>query len=201
MEINVIKTKIGQLRDAERNVKSLLGELVPVVTARIHDHQDVDSANLLVLALTPINQKKVLSFFKQFSGHHIKEDVVTKRIKPFNKGDETIDGYQVAKDAWDTFVESGMNFWQWAVLKAERPESTEIDMDKLRKQVDSVTKKVKKALDAGAIDTTTAIQMLTSGLMTQDDLMKGLSAMFKAEAAVSQVAHAATLVKPATAGA
>ena len=67
MELNVINTKIGQLRTAEGQVKTLIAELIVAVTQRIHEHNEVDSANAFLLALTPINQKKALSFLKKVS--------------------------------------------------------------------------------------------------------------------------------------
>lgn len=192
MELNIIKSKIGQLRTAEGQVKSLIGELVIAVTDRIHEHDDVDSANAFIVALTPLNQKKVLSWFKEHGGHKIQEGILTKRIKEYSKGTTKVDPYKDAYDRYQSFKDTGLNFWQWAVQNKPTPEAQVLTLEQLAKKARKLNESMKEALEANIIDRTQALQMLLGDVMSQEDLMASLAAMVKAEAAVSQIAMAAT---------
>jgi hypothetical protein len=185
MELAVIKQKIGQLRTAEGQVKALISELIVAVVQRVHDHNDVDSANNFLLALTPINQKKCMAFIKEFTGHSTAEGIVTTRRKSYIKDGEKVDPYQEAFDKFESFKASNMNFWQWAVLKKE-PKDETVTIEDVQRAAKKANKVMAQAMQQGIVDKTAAIQMLVGNLMTQDDVMLVLQAMIKAEEAVTK---------------
>lgn len=190
MELNVINTKIGQLRTAEGQVKTLIAELIVAVTQRIHEHNEVDSANAFLLALTPINQKKALSFLKEHSGHKTEEGILTKRMKDYVKDGEKVSPYTVASDKFDAFIASGMNFWQWAVMKKEKVESP-ITLDDVAKKAKKAREAMTEAIEAKVIDKVQAFEMLIGGVLSQDDVMSILASMAKAEDVLTAAAREA----------
>lgn len=185
MDKRIIEGKIATLRTAEGQVKALIAELVIAVVDRVHGHDDVDTANLFLLALSPLNQGKVLGFFKEHVGHKVEEGILTKRLKPFIEKGVSIDPYKNASDKFDAFKESNMTFWQWAVAK--KPKGS----NKLT--VEAVAAKAKKARDAvceamneNVIDKAQAFTMLLGDVMTMEDIMSILSAMTKTQEAVDK---------------
>lgn len=188
MELNIINEKIGQLRVAEGQTKSLIAELIVAVTQRVHEHNEVDSANAFLLALTALNQKKVLSFFKLHCGHKIEEGILTKRRKPYVQDGVKHDPYKEASDAFDAFMQSGMNFWQWAVAKRDKEEKP-VTLDMVAKKAKAARELMSEALQSGIVDKVQAFEMLLGGVISQEDIMAVLGSMVKAEAAVSQAAH------------
>lgn len=189
MELNIIKDKIGQLRTAEGQVKTLVSELIIAVTDRIHEHDDVDSANLFLLALTPINRKKALSFLKAHSGHKVEEDILTKRRKEYIEKGEKVDPYKEAHDKFEDFKASGMDFWQWAVAKVEKVEKP-VTLDVITKRAKAARDALSEGLIAGVVDKVQAFEMLTGGVFSYEDLNMMLGVMAKAEDAVTQAAKA-----------
>lgn len=195
MELNVIKQKIGELRANESGAKALIAELVVATVDRIHEHNEVDSANNFLLALSPLNKKKVESFLKKHSGHKFEQGMLGKRAKDYIKDGKIVSAYTECKDAFDAFKGSGMDFWQWVNLKNKASKDESVTLDVITKRTKKAVDAIKEGLEIGIIDRTMALQLLIGDVMSQDDLMQGLSAMFKAEAAVSKVAMAATVVK------
>lgn len=187
MELAVIKTKIGQLRTAEGQVKALVSELIIAVTDRIHEHNDVDSANLFMLALTPINQKKALSFFKAHAGHKVEEGMLTKRQKDYVKDGAKVSPYTEASDKYDEFRQSGMNFWQWAVAKKDK-EDKPVTLDAIAKKAKQARELVADGLAAGVVDKVNAFELLTGGVFSFEDMQMVLKAMADAEDAVTVAA-------------
>lgn len=187
MELKIINEKIGQLRVAEGQTKSLIAELIVAVTERIHEHNEVDSANAFMLALTPLNQKKVRSFFKAHAGHKMEEGILSKRHKAFVKDGEKVDPYQQAHDAFDAFKQSGMNFWQWAVQTKSKEEKA-ITLEDVAKRATKAREAMIEGIQAGVVDKVQAFEMLTGGVLTFEDIQQVLAAMLKAEEAVTQAA-------------
>jgi hypothetical protein len=187
MELKIINEKIGQLRVAEGQTKSLIAELIVAVTERIHEHNEVDSANAFMLALTPLNQKKVRSFFKAHAGHKMEEGILAKRHKAYVKDGVKVDPYQHAHDAFDAFKQSGMNFWQWAV-QAKAKEEKAITLEDVAKRATKAREAMIEGIQAGVVDKVQAFEMLTGGVLTFEDIQQVLAAMLKAEEAVTQAA-------------
>lgn len=187
MDKRIIEGKIATLRTAEGQVKALIAELVIAVTSRVHEHDDVDTANLFLLALSPLNQKKVLSFFKAFTGHKIEESILTKRLKDFTKDGVKTSPYQVCSDAFDAFKATNMTFWQWAVAKRD-PEDKPLTIDEVTRRAKKAREVMAEAIEKKVVDKVQAVEMLLGGVMSMDDVMQVLAAMAKAEAAVSQAA-------------
>lgn len=187
MDKRIIEGKIATLRTVEGQAKALIAELVMAVTERVHEHNDVDTANSFLLALSPLNQKKVLAFFKAFVGHRVEEGILTKRLKEYIKDGVKVDPYKNASDAFDEFKTTGMNFWQWAVAKREKVE-TPITLDIVAKRAAKAREAMAEAIEAKVVDKVQAVEMLLGGVMSMDDVMQVLAAMAKAEAAVTQAA-------------
>lgn len=194
MELSVIQSKISELRKSESTSKALIQELVVAVVDRVHKHDDVTSINTFIVALSDLNRKKVLAFAKKFTGHKEDEGIITGRRKDFkDKNDVTVRPYQEAKDAWDSFLESGLNFWQWCALDAVK-EAKPITIESLQKKSKALEKQMKEALEAGIIDRTGAVQMLVGNIMTQQDMMAVLGAMIRAEEAVTKAVTQPSIV-------
>ena len=196
-ELNIIKQSIATLRDNERTSKELITVLAVETMQRLHEHDDVDTLNLFILALSDANRKMVVSFTKHFAGHKIGEDTVGRRVKPFLRDGETVDAYQVAKDAFATWCESGQNIWQWAFSKKETVEKP-VDIAKLGEQF---RKKAQKAIAAGA-SKLSVFHSVTDGLFTAQEMLEMLSAMMDAADAADKAmakAQAKVAVAQATA--
>lgn len=145
--IEAIRADILNLRNSESASKAIITNLAPEIMARIHEHQDVDTANRFILALSDANRKMVLHFMKEFSGHRIGEGVLGKRAKDYtNDKGEAMTPYQKAKDAFDSFVESGATIWQWAFVKKEANPDAPVD---LSKAATAFHRKAKKAIEQG----------------------------------------------------
>lgn len=179
-ELNIIKESIAKLRGNERESKELIAVLAIECVQRLHQHNDTDTLNQFVLACSPANQKMVLKFAKEFTGHKIGEGTIGKRTKPFTKDNVVHDAYQKAKDAFDNFVLSGMNIWQWAFQEREHEEKP-VDIKKLGEQFQ---KKAQKAIDSG-VSKLAVFEAATGGLFTADDMFMMLQAMMDAEAAAT----------------
>ena len=191
MELTVINTKIAELRGAEGTVKTLVSELIVAVSARVHEHNDVDSANAFLLALTPINQKKAIAFLKEHTGHKVEEGILTKRLKDYVRDGEKVSPYTDASNKFDAFIASGMNFWQWAVAKKDKVED-EVTMDKALKLAKKAREYMLEAMQAGKVDKVQAFEALIGGVMSQDDVLNILAAMAKTEDAMTKAAKEAT---------
>lgn len=192
MEKSVVLEKIGTLRTVEGQAKSLIAELIVAVVERVHEHNDVDTANAFLLALSPINQKKAQAFFREHVGHKFEEGIITKRMKPFVKDGVKVDPYMNASDKFDAFKLTGLSFWQWAVLKKPKAD------DKLT--VEAVAAKAKKARDVIAealnenvIDKAQAFTMMLGDVMTIDDVMQILGAMAKAQEVTDKAKETASV--------
>lgn len=188
MELTVINQKIAELRVNESAVKSLIAELILAVCDRVHAHNEVDSANAFILALTPVNQKKAITFLAQHTGHKVEEGILTRRVKDYVKDGVKHSPYVEAKDRYEQFVLSGMNFWQWAVAKKEKTEDV-ITLDAVMKKAKRARESMADALEAGVVDKVQAFEMLIGGVMSQDDVLNILASMTKAEDAMTKAAQ------------
>lgn len=186
MELVTIQAKTVELRNAEGTVKSLIAELIVAVTQRIHAFDDIDSANAFLVALSPMNHKKALQFMVQHGGHKIAEGVLGKRLKDYMSDGVKVTPYLTAKDTFEKFADSGMNFWQWAVTKIKKVEK-DVTLDDLVKQAKKARDALAEGIEAGVIDKVTAFEMLTGGVFSQDDMMNILQVMARAEAAVGNI--------------
>lgn len=185
MELNVIKTKIAELRTSEATTKTLVSELAVAVIDRIHQHNDVDSANAFILALSPVNQKKMLEYMAAFSGHVESEGVLGKRKKERTIDGVAVDGYVKCKDAWEAHKLLGMNFWQWVVTKKPKVEVV-ADLDSVQKAAKKARKLAEEAIKAGAVTKFQAFTALTDGLFSVDDVLELLTQVQTVAAAADQ---------------
>ena len=192
MELQQIQAGIVQLRKNEAESKGLISSLALATVERVHQHNDVTSANSFIVALSPLNQKKVQKFMEAFTGHKMAEGVIGGRKKDYKKGEETVRPYQTAADAFKAFVETGMDFWQWAVMdSASKPEKP-LDMAKLQKAAAKLHKMIGEAQAAGIIDTTATVQLLLGEVpLSQGEVLAALGAMAKAKTAIDNAENQA----------
>lgn len=192
MELKDIQAKIAELRSSEARSKHLIAELIVAVTERIHEHNEVTSANTFLLALSPLNQKKALAFFREFSGHKEQEKILAGRKKEYTKDGVKVNPYQEAHDKFEAFKQSGMNFWQWCVMEKPKDDKplTAGDVEKAAKKANE---KMQEALRLGLIDKVRAFELLLGGVMSQEDMMMVLQSMIKAEDTVTQAAKEAAV--------
>ena len=189
MELNVIKEKIGQLRTAEGQAKTLIAELIVAVTERIHEHNDVDSANSFLTSLSALNQKRALSFLKLHAGHKTEQGVLTKRKPSYVENGVKIDPYQEAHDKFGKFKDSGLSFWQWAVLPANKVDKP-VTLDELSKKAAKLRESMQEGMEKRVVDKVQAFELLTGGLFSFEDMQQVLAAMANAEDALTQAAKA-----------
>lgn len=177
--VEEIRGDITTLRTNESISKQLITVLAVETVQRIHEHNDVDTANLFMLALSDANRKMFTTFVKEFSGHRIGEGVIGKRAKPYqNKDGETVDAYTTAKDSFSSFLESGMTIWQWAFAKKEQDPDAVVDMEKAAKAFHA---KAKKAIKQGQ----SRLQILTLAIgetFTVEEVMNLLGSLTKEQA-------------------
>lgn len=190
-ELAVIKASIATLRDNERTSKELITVLAVETIQRVHEHNDVDTVNSFLLALSEANKRMMLKFAKAFAGHKIGEGLLGKRIKPFEKDGQTTDAYQQAKDVFDGFIDSGMTIWQWAFTERE-VEAKPVDIAKIGEQF---RKKAKKAMQDGA-SKLQVFEAATGGLFSAADMLLMLQAMVNAEEAATATLAKAAAPKP-----
>ena len=192
MELNTIQTKIAELRTSESRSKVLIAELVVAVTDRIHEHNEVTSANAFLLALSPLNQKKVLSFLKEFSGHKESEKILAGRKKAFTKDGVKVDPYKEAHDKFQSFKASGASFWQWCVMEKAKPAPEKLKIEDVAKKASKMREFMQEALNQNVVDKAQAFTMLLGDLMSVDEVMDVLGALAQqAENATNKAAAGA----------
>ena len=111
-------------------------------------------------------------------------------MKDYVKDGEKVSPYTVASDKFDAFIASGMNFWQWAVMKKEKVESP-ITLDDVAKKAKKAREAMTEAIEAKVIDKVQAFEMLIGGVLSQDDVMSILASMAKAEDVLTAAAREA----------
>lgn len=196
MELKVIQEKIAELRGTESRSKTLISELAIAVVDRIHEHDEVTSANSFLLALSPLNQKKMLSFFRQHSGHKESEGVLAGRQKDFtDKNQQKRMPYKEAHDKFQAFKASGATFWQWCVMEKPKEEKP-LDMGAVEKAAKKANEAMAQAIKLGLVSHHRAVELLLGGVMSQQDIMASLDMMIKAdEAGAKAIAEAAEKAK------
>lgn len=196
MELKEIQAKTAELRANESRSKVLIAELVIATVERIHDHNEVTSANNFLLALSPLNQKKVLKFLREFSGHKESEGILAGRKKSYTKDSVKIDPYQEAHDKFDAFKQSGMNFWQWIVQEKAKPVQEKLKIEDVAKKATKLRELMQEAMAQGVVDKTQVVTMLLGDLLSVDDVMNALAQMAQmAEDAVNKAATPQSVTK------
>lgn len=174
--VEAIRADIQSLATNERTSKALIIALAPEVVSRIHLHDDVDTANRFLLALSEANQKMVARFYAKFSGHRFGEGILGKRLPDFTNKDGKQQPFVKAVNAFNEFVESGMNIFQWAFATRDQ-EAKPIDLNKVGQQWQ---KKAKKAIEEGA-SKQSVLQAALGDLFSVDEVLNILGQLAQAE--------------------
>lgn len=126
--------RVEKLAASERITKELLRGLSRDVLEAHHVTGDVKYINELLAALTPLNKKVCVLFYKEFSGHLFNEDAVT-----FGKRDKK--RYADAhKKSFDRLEDPNFNVFSWAEVHVEI-EKKPYTLGKLQQQVATLVKK------------------------------------------------------------
>ena len=128
---------IAKLAASEKITKELLRSMSRDVLAAHHETGDVVYINGLIAALTPMNKKMSILFFKAFSGHTCNEEGV------FGKKDKK--KYDEAKaDSLANLEDPLFNVFSWAdrYIEVERKPFT---LGKLQQQMCSIVKKAEQS--------------------------------------------------------
>lgn len=176
-EINIIRSDIAKLGQAEKDVKQLLGTLATDVLVFLHEHGQSGVLNEMLRVLTPVNQKVAKAFFTEFSGFaYSKEDEgFTKKIKPTHdkEGKLVTDVYTDAKLGFQSFLDEGGNFWTWwkDSQKVDKPEGKPLDLAKLTQTIKKAAEKAGKE----GVSRTALFNAIVSDVFTPDDILEMLT--------------------------
>lgn len=181
--IEQIRADIATLSANERTSRALIIALAPEVVQRIHTHDDIDSANRFLVALSEANQKMVKMYYENFAGHSFGEGVLGKRRVDYtDKDGNKVTPFTNAVDAFNTHKESGLNIFQWAFQKKDIVEAP-VDLAKAAKAWQG---KAKKAIKQGAARPA-VLQAALGDLFSIEEVLNILGELSKAQAAtVSQ---------------
>lgn len=156
---------VKRLGAAEKVTKDVLRELSRSVLEAHHATEHVMYINQLVAALTPMNRKTAILFFKEFSGFKWSDDTLS-----FEKKDKKrYDGKQAMSDKF--LEDPNNNIWSWAERNIEvekKPATFLCDMIKERAKAwhDRAQKEhisdadLLVAFFAGGIDPSAVVQAL-----------------------------------------
>lgn len=129
--------RVEKLAASEKITKELLRGLSRDVLEAHHVTGDVKYVNDLLAALTPLNRKVCVLFFKEFSGHLYSEDT-----KAFGKKDKKC--YDDAKKkSFDRLEDPNFNVFSWADMHVEI-EKKPFTLGKMQQQMGSLVKKAEE---------------------------------------------------------
>lgn len=154
------------LQKAEKLTKELVKEMSRDVLLALHITQDSGKVNQFIGALTPVNRKVAILFFKEFSGFKWDEDDAT-----FGKKDKK--NYdKAAKKANDALEDPHFNLWTWA--------DKHVDVAKKPLKLADVTKFIEKTLKRAneeGIAQSEVIKAILDGGLEFDTLLKVIDAI------------------------
>ena len=130
--------KIADLIGAEKITRAILLDLSRTTLEAIHATEDIGYANRIINALTPVNKKVAVLYFKAFSGFHYSAET-----QSFTKKDKK--EYEAKQQAAMEFLDDPLNnIWSWAAREVE-VEAKEFDEERMKKSFESILKKAGKA--------------------------------------------------------
>lgn len=153
------------LQKAEKFTKELVKGMSRDVLLALHITQDSGKVNQFVNALTPVNRKVAILFYKEFSGFKHDED------EGFGKKDKKAYD-KAAKKSSDALEDPHFNLWTWA--------DKHIDVTKKPLKLADVTKYVQRILKSAAeqgIDQSEVIKAILDGGLEFDTLLKVIDAI------------------------
>lgn len=132
----LFKKSVAKLASAEKVVKAELLTLSRSVLEAHHSTEDISYINRLIKALSPVNRKVAVLYFKHFSGFQYSEDT-----QEFTRKDKK--AYEAANAVSNEFLDDPLNnIWTWAERNVEM-EAKPFDLARIKKQFESTLKKAK----------------------------------------------------------
>lgn len=154
---------VRKLAGAEKITKELLRGMSRDVLIQLHTNEDIRPTNAVLNALTPMNRKVWIEFFKEFSG--FKFDAENVKFVEKNKGT-----YGAARAKAEEFLnEPDNNIWTWADREIVI-QKKEFSLDQVKAGMENFLKKAQKAnVDKGDV----LMAALSAGF-TQQDLIAAM---------------------------
>lgn len=135
--------RIGKLGKAEATVRSEINVLSRTVLEAVHATEQIGYVNQLLAALTPVNRKAAVVFFKHFTGFHY-DDMSRLFTKKSKKRYE-----KAHKDAIEFLTDPNNNMFSWAERHIEVEQKPFDQLSFLKSQHQSFVKAIQKARDNG----------------------------------------------------
>ena len=164
---------IETLTSSEKTTKSVLRELSRSVLEVLFYSEDIGYVNRTINALSPVNCRAAIEFFKEFSGFHF-----VKEAGSFGKKDKKQFEEKKAK-AMAFLADPHNNIWTWAKVHLDM-EVKAFDINAISKYFSGALKKAEKA---GYSDADVIAQVFLSGI----DVDAVMQAMSKLAVKESQV--------------
>lgn len=135
--------RIGTLAKAEKSVRAEVNWLSRAVLEALHSTENIGYVNQLLQALTPINRKAAIVFFKHFGGFHY-DDATAMFTKKSKKRYD-----QAHRDALAFLQDPNNNMFSWAQRHIE-VEQKPFDIASFKKGFKSyIGKHLQQAKDNG----------------------------------------------------
>ena len=130
-------TSIESLVSSEKTTRSLVLDLSRSILNALHMSQDIGYVNRFLDALTPMNKKTAVLYFKEFTGFHFDADAMQ-----FAKKDKKT--YAEKSEAAAKFLDDPLNnLWSWAARNVEI-EKKEFSLDAVTTYIAATLKKADK---------------------------------------------------------
>lgn len=168
--------RLENLKAADKVVREELRTLSRDVLFALHEHGDITYINKLIACdMTPVNRKRLVEFFQEFSGFIWNKEAkqFLKKNKAIIKTDEgEVPSYDIDKaKALSELENEAFDFWVWAVRDKDSAPS-EFDLAKVTTAVAGFKKKANKAgvtdrdlmkaIIAGGLDVETLLDVLAA---------------------------------------
>ena len=164
---------IETLTASEKTTKSVLRELSRSVLEVLFYSEDIGYVNRTINALSPMNKKVAIEYFKTFSGFHFVKEANSFGKKNKKQFEET------KAQAMEFLADPHNNIWTWAEINIDI-QAKPFDINAISKYFSGALKKAEKA---GYSDADVIAQVFLSGI----DVDAVMQAMSKLAVKESQV--------------
>ena len=158
--------KLKTLDKAEKVTKEIVKEMSRDLLHITYENQDIGFINRFINALTPMNRKTAILFFKEFSGFTWNKDEVSFITKDKKNWEKT-----VAKGT-EALEDPHFNLWTWAEKNVE-VEVKPLDLSKITVFVQNALKKA----EAQGISKADVFKAMMAGGLSAEEIVDMLAAM------------------------
>lgn len=156
---------VETLRGAERTTREAVSELSRSLLTQLHvksdelggTYGDIQFINQFLGALTPVNRKVAVLFFKHFAGFHYEEGSQSFTKKSAKRADNA------QKDAIQAMDDPHFNMWTWA--------NRHIEVEPKPFETSAVTKMIEKALKKTGGDQLGVLRAVFAGGIKPDAII------------------------------